>query len=271
MKKRNLKILALTMALCVSAALSGCAANAAATQEPNKQTTTSSTPMEQAHNSGDNFSSNSTSTAEAYESDEVISPEEQAKAEEARRAEIAEQYSIYELYGMTYDQEKDRFFYNGQMVRYFKDQVSAENANSFFFEDGVVDVEPIRDANGTLTGVMQSSDADFKARTEKQEEIKAEFDATGITENNGSFEVGDPNYRDDSLDTYTAFGVSYDQATQKWMYDGKIIHILYDAHHNTYCDSSASDGINLKVVRDKNGNIEKLMETEAQELEQYVK
>lgn len=271
MKKHNLKILALTMALCVSAALSGCAANAAAAQEPNKQTTTSSTPMEQAHNSGDTFSSNSTSTAEAYESDEVISPEEQAKTEEARRAEIAEQYSIYEPYGMAYDKEKDRFFYNGQMVRYFKDQVSAENINSFFFEDGVVDVEPMKDTNGTLTGLKQSSDADFKARTEKQEEIKAEFDAAGMTGNSGSFELGDRNYRDDSLDDYTAFGVSYDQATQKWMYDGKIIHILYDADHNTYCDSSASDGINLKVIRDKNGNIEKLVETEAQELEQYVK
>ena len=180
-------------------------------------------------------------------------------------------YSMYEPYGMTYDQEKDRFFYNGQMVRYFKDQVSAENTNSFFFEDGVVDVEPIRDTNGTLTGLKQSSDADFKARTEKQEEIKAEFAAAGITGNSGSFEMGDPNYRDDSLDAYTAFGVSYDQSTQKWMYDGKIIHILYDADHNTYCDSSADDGINLKVVRDKSGNIEKLMETEAQELEQYVK
>ena len=172
---------------------------------------------------------------------------------------------------MTYDKEKDRFFYNGQMVRYFKDQVSAENTNSFFFEDGVVDVEPIRDTNGTLTGLKQSSDADFKARTEKQEEIKAEFDAAGITGNSGSFEMGDPNYRDDSLDAYTAFGVSYDQATQKWMYDGKIIHIFYDADHNSYCDNSAGDGINLKVVRDKNGNIEKLVETAAQELEQYVK
>ena len=38
-----------------------------------------------------------------------------------------------------------------------------------------------------------------------------------------------------------------------------------------YCDNSASDGINLKVIRDKNGDIEKLVETEAQELERYVK
>ena len=55
------------------------------------------------------------------------------------------------------------------------------------------------------------------------------------------------------------------------MYNEKIIHILYDADHNSYCDNSVSDGINVKVVRDKNGNIEKLVETEAQELEQYVK
>ena len=72
--------------------------------------------MEQAHNGADTSFPNSASAAEAYESDEVISPEEQAKAEEARRAEVAEQYSMYEAYGMTYDQEKDRFFYNGQMA-----------------------------------------------------------------------------------------------------------------------------------------------------------
>lgn len=130
---------------------------------------------------------------------------------------------------MTYDKEKDRFFYDGQVVRYFKDQVNAENANSFFFEDGVVDVEPIKDANGTLTGLKQSSDADFKARTEKQEEIKSELAAAGITGNSGSFELGDPNYRDDSLDAYATFGISYDKTSDNWMYDGKIIHILYDA------------------------------------------
>lgn len=271
MKKRNLKFLALTVALCTSAALSGCAANTTAAQEPDKATANSSIPEEQAYNSGDTLSSNSTSTAEAYESDEVISPEEQAKTEEIRRAEIAEQYSIYEPYGMTYDKEKDRFFYNGQIVRYFKDQVSAENTNSFYFDDGIVDVEPIRDVNGTLTGLKQSSDVDFKARTEKQEEIKAEFDAAGITGDSGSFELGAPNYRDDSLDAYAAFGISYDKASDNWMYEGKAIHIFYDADHNTYCNNGIIDGINLKVIRDKNGNIEKLVETEAQELEQYVK
>ena len=251
------------MALCAaSMLLLGCLAGCS---------TTPQNSQEQADNSSDTLYSNSSSTAQAYESDEVISSEEQAKAEEIRRTEIAEQYSIYESYGMTYNIEKDRFFYNGQIVRYFKDQVSTEQTNSFFFDDGIVDVEPIRNADGSLTGLKQSSQADFKDRTEKQEEINAEFESAGITLDSGSFEGGDQNYCDDSLYAYAAFGVSYDKATLKWMYEGKAIHILYDADHNTYCDNGISDGINLKVIRDKNGNIEKLVETVAQELEQYVK
>ena len=225
MKKNNIRILAFTMTLCVSTILSARASNAADTQQANKVTSNSLISEEQAYDSSDTSSSNL--TAEAYENDEAISSEEQAKAEETRRKEIAEQYSAYEPYGMTYDKEKDRFFYDGQTVRYFKDQVNAEHANSFFFEDGVVDVEPIKDTNGTLTGLKQSSDADFKARTEKQEEIKSELAAAGITGNSGSFELGDPNYRDNSLDAYTTFGISYDKVSDNWIYVGKIIHILY--------------------------------------------
>lgn len=143
MKKRSLIIIALTMSLCMSATLGGCAANISAEQQP----------TEQAYDSGNTSSVNSLSMAEAYENDEAISTEEQVKVEETRRDEIAEQYSIYAPYGMTYDKEKDRFFYNGQIVRYFKDEVSTENTNSFFFEDGVIDVEPIKDTNGNLTGL----------------------------------------------------------------------------------------------------------------------
>lgn len=100
MKKRSLKIIALTMSLCMSATLGGCAANISAEQQP----------TEQAYDSGNTSSVNSLSMAEAYENDEAISTEEQVKVEETRRDEIAEQYSIYEPYGMTYDKEKDRFF-----------------------------------------------------------------------------------------------------------------------------------------------------------------
>lgn len=266
MKKQKITILALTMALCASAALGGCAASAAA-----NQTEPISTPLEEAKDSGAPISADGTSPAQAYENDEVLSAEEQAKAEEERRAEISEQYSMYAPFGMTYDAEKDRFFYNGQIVRYFKDQINSDETNGFFYDDGVVDIEPIRDATGTLTGLKQSSGADFNARTKEQEKLNTELEKAGITAESGSFEQGDPNYREDSLDAYTEFGVSYDETSKHWVYDEKPIYILYDQEHYTFCDKSVSDGISLNVVRDKNGNIEKLVSVDKKELEQFVK
>ena len=47
-------------------------------------------------------------------------------------------------------------------------------------------------------------------------------------------------------DSYTTFEISYDKISDNWIYDGKIIHILYDADPNINCDNNASDGINLK-------------------------
>ena len=270
MKKQKITTLLLTMALCASAVLSGCAASAANQTEPN-QSTTNSTPFEEAKDSGTPISSDEASSVQAYENDEVLSSEEQAKAEQERRAEIAEKYSIYEPYGMTYDTEKDRFFYNGQVVRYFKDQINSNETNGFSYDDGVIDVEPIRDKDGTLTGLKQSSDADFNARTKEQEALKAELEKAGITAGSGSFEQGDPNYRDDSLDAYTEFGVSYDKTSNHWMYGEKPIYILYDKEHYTFCDKGVSDGVSLNVIRDKAGNIEKLVSVDKGELEQFVK
>ena len=155
MKKQKITTLLLTMALCASAVLSGCAASAASQTEPN-QSTTSSTPFEEAKDSGTPISSDEASSVQAYENDEVLSSEEQAKAEQERRAEIAEKYSIYEPYGMTYDTEKDRFFYNGQVVRYFKDHINSNETNGFSYDDGVIDVEPIRDEDVGIVAEMNT-------------------------------------------------------------------------------------------------------------------
>lgn len=145
------------------------------------------------------------------------------------------------------------------------------NGQGLGYDDGVIDVEPIRDEDGTLTGLKQSSDADFNARTKEQEALKAEWEKAGITAGSGSFEQGDPNYRDDSLDAYTEFGVSYDKSSNHWMYGEKPIYILYDKEHYTFCDKGVSDGVSLNVVRDKAGNIEKLVSVDKGELEQFVK
>ena len=66
MKKQKITNLLLTMALCASAVLSGCAASAA------NQSTTSSTPFEEAKDSGTSISSDEASSVQAYENDEVF-------------------------------------------------------------------------------------------------------------------------------------------------------------------------------------------------------
>ena len=91
MKNKNHNSFNSQWCFCASAVLSGCAASQT---EPN-QSTTSSTPFEEAKDSGTPISSDEASSVQAYENDEVLSSEEQAKAEQERRAEIAEKYSIY--------------------------------------------------------------------------------------------------------------------------------------------------------------------------------
>lgn len=251
MKKNNMKNLVLTIMFCAVIVFSACGTD---TRQLNKEMEECLLPEEQ-----------------ACESDEIISEGEQMKAEEIRRNEIEEQYAMYKPYGMTYDKEKDRFFYKNQVVRYFKDQVNTENTNAFFFEDGTVDVEPMKDTNGQLSGLKQSTDHEYESRTKRQEEIKSELDVSAQIGNSGSFERGNPSDCDDSLAAYLTFGISYDKDSEHWIYDEKPIHILYDADYNTYWDNSAGAGVNLRVIRDKKGHIKKLLEVPAQELEQYVK
>ena len=243
MKKQTLTALLLTSALCAAATLSGCTA-AAAGPIPDGQATPGP--------------DTAATAAQAGESDAEPSPEEQAQAEQTRRADTAQQYSLYAPYGMTYDTQKDRFFYDGQIVRYFKDTVSPEATNGFFYADGTVDVVPVRDAD------------DFDARTKQQAELEAELQRAGATAESGSFEQGDPNYREDSLDAYADFGVSYDSMTRHWTYRGEEIYILYDAGHTTFCDKSAPDGVCLRVARGADGGIESLTPADRAELEPFV-
>ena len=209
-------------------------------------------------------------SVQAYESGDELSVDEQKQEENMRREEIAEQYSMYQPYGLSYDEKTDRFFYEGKMVRYFKDELRDGYLNSFFFDEGVIDVEPIRDTSGILTRLKQSSDSDFAARTKKENELKAELEKLGIVNEGTSFELGDPAYRDDSLEEYAAFGVSYDTASDTWVYEKEIIYILYDEGHNTYCNAAATSGVCLKVIRSNDNTIEKLVETNSQELEIFV-
>ena len=156
------------------------------------------------------------------------------------------------------------------MVRYFKDTVSADETNGFYFADGVIDVEPVRDTGGALIGLKQSSEEEFANRTQQQQQLESAFAAAGVSGESGSVELGDPSLPDDSLNDYRSFGVSYQASTGHWMYEGQPIHILYDEDHYTFCDNGVSDGVSLTVFRNAGGNIERLVPAEGKELEAYI-
>lgn len=185
---------------------------------------------------------------QAYESDDVISKEDQGSIEVSRREETEQKYAMYKEFGLTYDKEQDRFFYDKKMVRYFKDDVNEENTNGFFYEDGVIDLNVVRDANGTLVGLNIASDEEFLERTSKQSMLKEEMSTGNGTEEAKAYEIGDLTAEDHSLDKYTEFGISYDTANDKWMYQNQQIHFFYDADGSTYIDYSVLNGLNLKVV-----------------------
>lgn len=206
--------------------------------------------------------------AERAQTQQALDGQEEDEA--VRRAEVAQQYAVYEPYGMSYDVEKDRFFYAGQMVRYFKDTVSADETNGFYFADGVIDVEPVRETGGALIGLKQSSEEEFANRTQQQQQLESAFAAAGVSGEGGSVELGDPSLPDDSLNDYRSFGVSYQASTGHWMYEGQPIHILYDEDHYTFCDNGVSDGVSLTVFRNAGGNIERLVPAEGKELEAYI-
>jgi beta-lactamase regulating signal transducer with metallopeptidase domain len=215
---------------------------------------------------------------EAFESNALLSDEENVKQEQERKEEIAKQYSVYSKYGLTYNQEKDRFFYNGQLVRYFADKLDENGTyNSFSYTDGDIDLRGVRNAKYELIGIEPVSQEEYDQRTAK---IQASKDFTGIQENGGAVstdtnfaaieagepnkntsgvtgaaqenldgnnlttgsiagEAGDPNYVDNSLSAYTKQGVYYDKEAKVWMYKDKPIHCLYDEGYTTFVDYSS--------------------------------
>lgn len=235
------------------------------------------------------FATNATTAANkepvgASEGNTSLSDEEIAKQKQERKEEITKQYSVYSKYGLTYNQEKDRFFYNGQLVRFFADKLDDSGFyNSFSYTDGDIDLRGVRNAKFELIGLEPVSQEEYEQRTAKiqasskkisgvQENASTGSVNTGSAalEGDGSVanEAGDPNYEDNSLNAYTKYGVSYDKKAKVWMYQGKPIHCLYDEGYTTVIDNSSlaiKDGMSLKVVRNTNGSIEGLAEmTEAE-------
>lgn len=142
--------------------------------------------------------------AEAEQTVVELSEAEKRKQEKQRKKEIEESYAIYEPYGLFYDSERDLFFYNSEIVRYFKDAISISETNGFFYENGTVDLTASRDENGKLKGLVKASSEEFDERSKKYEISQEEF-GNAVGEVTYACEEGEPDQRDSSLDPYMEY------------------------------------------------------------------
>lgn len=228
----------------------------------------------------------------AYQSSIPISKQEQAKK---RKESIAKSFSIYAEYGLTYDQEQDRFFYNGEMVKFFMDKLDEQDHYRVFTRpDGVMAIKAVRNNQNELTGITTLSQEEYDRLTkptEKDQKNKlsgavqqnasaaningtsavATERASAVTSHDATsaIEIGDPNYVDDSLNAYLNYGVSYDKNSKVWLFEGKPIHFLSDGENKTYINNSENaikNGVAIKVIRNSHGKIEQLVKISPTEM-----
>lgn len=164
-----------------------------------------------------------------------------------------EEYKQYEKYGMKYNENEQRFYYNGKLVRKFTDiKDSSGTINGFSFDSGDVDIEAKRDSSNSLIGLEVLSKEKFDENTNRLRQM----DNMNIQ----SFEGGYTETADDTLKDYISYGIVYNNNKKLWQYNDKDIYIFYDEQGQKLIQGNAENdnNISLEVKRGLNGKIEKL-------------
>ena len=171
-------------------------------------------------------------------------------------------YKDYEPYGLKFDLENSKLYFEGKLVRCFDDQWKGDNLNTkgigYYETHGTVDIKAVHDSNDQLTGLQKATEEEFAAR-EIPEPTAAEV-AT----------VDDP--RKVASD-YPLHSMIQQKDTDVWTYLKKPIRTLMDRATGMVYFSENGE-INLNVVRNEYGeaqSLETLCDEEVrQELSEYA-
>lgn len=143
--------------------------------------------ISQANNVGNATTEKATDKSIAGDGARVMSDEEikQMFAEFDRNN--ADMFTVYEKYGLTYNKDENRLYYDGKLVRYFEDNQNTDGTFSGVTSanaDGSIDVHSIRNSAGELTGIEAYSQATFDTRTselQKKNGIESSVTGSGIS------------------------------------------------------------------------------------------
>ncbi len=177
----------------------------------------------------------------------------------------------YKTYGLTYDEAKKAFFFNGKLVRWFFDGYDLENGTATIYdyvnEDGVVDIRTVRQATqnadgstnpgGKLAGIKEVSQEEFDSRfimTPQTEQEAVTFGFVGST-GGVTFEERFAKYKD--------YGITYVEAPNasgqgNVYFNGQLVSRFSDVSPDGSAFSFTSadkGGIAVRTVYDSNGQL----------------
>lgn len=183
-----------------------------------------------------------------------------------------EDYKQYESYCMTYNKEKNLFYYENKPVRFFYDSGSGNSFTDYY--EGEVDVEATRDKDNKLTGLHYSSQEDSERRTKEIEQMDSSVTASENSDTIYSALPSSGFSKDDKtsenvLASYQKYGISYNKDNDTWFYQNKPVRALLDRYNgNTFF--SGNGEINLKAIYDDNGNFQKIEVLTDKQMEQEL-
>ncbi len=177
----------------------------------------------------------------------------------------------YKTYGLTYDEAKGAFYFNGKPVRYFFDGYTLENGVATIYDhvikDGVVDVHTVRqatqnadgstDPGGKLVGIEEYSQEEFDSRFIMPPTMTQETASTGFVGSTGgvTFEERFAKYKD--------YGITYVEAPNasgrgNVYLNGQLVSRFSDVSPDgsAFSFTSADEGgIAVRTVYDSNGQL----------------
>ena len=130
---------------------------------------------------------------------------------------------------MTYNKEKNLFYYENKPVRFFYDSGSGNSFTDYY--EGEVDVEATRDKDNQLTGLHYSSQEDSERRTKEIEQMDSSVTASENSDTIYSPLPSSGFSKDDKtsenvLASYQKYGISYNKDNDTWFYQNKPVRAL---------------------------------------------
>lgn len=226
----------------------------------------------------------SASYMEATTTDAIsASPESEAAVSDREEAF----YEIYKPYGVSFHQEKNELYFNGELVRCFRDEVVIEEGLSarrcdYFNEKGTLDIHTLRepvqnedgsvDLFGTLKGIEKSSQEEFNERDLSEFYRTDTIEATTETSAETGFAFrlrslfadlfGQQKSFPKIFKEYESYGITYEAPENGGIgnlyYNGRLVNAFIDQKNDGSVFSFHSeDGgeINVQTVYDDKGKL----------------